>query len=181
MTDIGTIPNQVTMRYGPNEPFTPPGGNEPVFGLQVRKLGPLPAMDNVLDGAIFRLEQWSGAVNTSTMTYSRYLAPTGSGTFAAGITQAFGLTQGNWYLREIVPPAGFLLLPDPIPVTINTANAAVPNVTANLYIVEVDVRNVPDFELPLTGGAGTILFTILGLALMGGAAILLIAVRKKSK
>jgi len=43
------------------------------------------------------------------------------------------------------------------------------------------VGNGFDFNLPLTGGAGTVLFTALGVAFVGFAAIMLVVTRKKGK
>ena len=47
--------------------------------------------------------------------------------------------------------------------------------------VNVTVVNSIDVELPLTGGAGTLLFTVLGLVLIGGSVLLLITNRKRQK
>ena len=44
----------------------------------------------------------------------------------------------------------------------------------------MEVVNNKGFNLPATGGMGTYLFTIGGLVIMAGAALLLIASKKKS-
>ncbi|HBV52972.1 MAG TPA: hypothetical protein DEF06_11835 [Clostridiales bacterium] len=49
-------------------------------------------------------------------------------------------------------------------------------------LVTLTVENDDGFQLPVTGGMGTILFTAVGILLMGAAVILLIfAVRKNRK
>ena len=52
-------------------------------------------------------------------------------------------------------------------------------VKINDIILEFTVINGKGFDLPVTGGMGTMLFTILGLGLMIGAATLVITMRKK--
>ena len=46
-------------------------------------------------------------------------------------------------------------------------------------VVPVGLQNKSGFNLPATGGMGTYLFTIGGLVIMAGAALLLIASRKR--
>jgi len=49
------------------------------------------------------------------------------------------------------------------------------------FLIELRVTNTRDFYLPLTGGAGTIMFTAAGVSLMGGAGLFLFLSRKKEK
>lgn len=46
-------------------------------------------------------------------------------------------------------------------------------------VVPVGLQNKSGFNLPATGGMGTYLFTIGGLVIMAGAALLLIASKKR--
>ena len=54
-------------------------------------------------------------------------------------------------------------------------------VQKNDITLEFTVINGKGFDLPVTGGSGTLLFTVLGLALMGGAAAVVIAMRRKER
>lgn len=46
-------------------------------------------------------------------------------------------------------------------------------------VISLDITNNKGFNLPATGGMGTYLFTIGGLVIMAGAALLLIASKKR--
>lgn len=76
----------------------------------------------------------------------------------------------TYYLVETKAPAGHQLLAEPIPFQVLDGAAA------------IDVINVsttsPGFTLPLTGGAGTALFAVVGSLLLGGVLLL---VRKRRK
>ena len=52
------------------------------------------------------------------------------------------------------------------------------NVTSNNAFVDLSITNVPNFELPMTGGMGTILFTVAGCAALFVGVML---ITKKSK
>lgn len=51
--------------------------------------------------------------------------------------------------------------------------------TDGVYTVKVE--NTSGIQLPITGGTGTVIFTVVGIALMVGAVVLLVVSRKKSK
>ena len=51
--------------------------------------------------------------------------------------------------------------------------------TAGVYTVKVP--NSSGIQLPITGGTGTVIFTIIGIALMVGAVVLFVISRKKAK
>ena len=51
--------------------------------------------------------------------------------------------------------------------------------TAGVYTVKVS--NSSGIQLPITGGTGTVIFTIIGIALMVGAVVLFVVSRKKAK
>lgn len=79
------------------------------------------------------------------------------------------LDYGKYKLVETKAPEGYRILKNPIDVTINNDNK---NIT-------LTVDNYQSgWELPATGGIGTILFTIIGLCIMG-TAIYLYVRRKK--
>lgn len=87
-----------------------------------------------------------------------------------------GLKAGEYVLVETEAPAGFEELVDPIAVTIVAGSVAYPNVYT------IDNVQQPPFELPLTGGIGTMGFSIAGLALLAlaGASYLLIRQRRQN-
>lgn len=87
-----------------------------------------------------------------------------------------GLKAGEYLLVETEAPAGFEVLVDPIAVTIVAGTVDSPNVYT------IDNVQQPPFELPLTGGIGTMGFSIAGLALLAlaGASYLLIRQRRQN-
>ena len=82
-----------------------------------------------------------------------------------------GLDAGTYYLKEIKAPDGYVCS------------------TAELAIVILDKAGVnnkvgvsfANSQIPHTGGTGTLMFTIGGIALMGTAGLLLVVSRKKRK
>lgn len=85
-------------------------------------------------------------------------------------------TNYNYYLVETQAPSGYNLLDDAV--TVNFTDADVEN-TAGVYTVKVS--NSSGIQLPITGGTGTVIFTIIGIALMVGAVVLFVVSRKKAK
>ena len=80
-----------------------------------------------------------------------------------------GLKNGTYTLTEIQTSDGYSLLAEPITITINNADQA----------ITVNNESESIFTLPLTGGAGTWVYTVGGMALMGMAAVLLVTLGKK--
>ncbi len=80
-----------------------------------------------------------------------------------------GLANGTYVLTEISTIDGFSLLKDPVEVTIEDG-------TATITIVN---EEKPIFELPLTGGSGTWIYTVGGMALIGAALFMVSKVGKK--
>lgn len=88
-----------------------------------------------------------------------------------GTISFIGLEAGTYYLEEVKVPAGYQLMTSYQEFTIagNSLEQAV-NLT--------DVNNT-DLPLPLTGGTGTLIFTIIGLALIGTAGVLFVVAKKR--
>lgn len=94
-----------------------------------------------------------------------------------------GLDVGTYYLTETKAPGGYVKLTNPVVITITDAapNGLVDDGTsgdagtdgADGYY-ELDVVNSKGFTLPSTGGMGTVLFTTIGIVLMGGGLVLLL-------
>ena len=111
-----------------------------------------------------------------------------------------GLEDDAYSLTEIATDKGYMLLKDAVKIVIKTAengqcekcgaklltaSAAVNGKDASMTdgnaIVPLTVVNNPGFDLPKTGGYGTWMFTIGGVALLGAAAFIVIRSRKQHK
>ncbi len=85
-------------------------------------------------------------------------------------------TNYDYYLVETQAPSGYNLLADAVKVNFTDAEVAT---TAGIYTVQVP--NKSGIQLPITGGTGTVIFTVVGIALMVGAVVLFVVSRKKAK
>lgn len=125
---------------------------------------------------------------------------TGATTFipnAQGHIVVKGLEDDAYSLTEIATDKGYVLLKDAVKIVIKTAesgqcekcgaklltasatvNGKDVTMTDGNAIVPLTVVNNPGFDLPKTGGYGTWMFTIGGVALLGAAAFIVIRSRK---
>lgn len=118
-----------------------------------------------LEGAVFELYQKNTEGNV--IEASKKTLTSG----ADGKILVDGLDAGTYYLKETIAPDGYVCS------------------TAELTIViseKVGVNNTvgvsfANSQIPHTGGTGTLMFTIGGIALMGTAGLLLVVSRKKRK
>ncbi|MGO5164925.1 MULTISPECIES: SpaH/EbpB family LPXTG-anchored major pilin [unclassified Candidatus Paralachnospira] len=85
-------------------------------------------------------------------------------------------TNYDYYLVETQAPSGYNLLDNAVKVNFADTDVAA---TAGVYTVKVP--NSSGIQLPITGGTGTVIFTVIGIALMVGAVVLFVASRKKTK
>lgn len=85
-------------------------------------------------------------------------------------------TKYNYYLVETKGPSGYNLLTSAIKVNFTDTDVA-----ERAGVFTVQVANSSRIELPITGGMGTVIFTALGIALMGTALTAYIIFRKKVK
>lgn len=85
-------------------------------------------------------------------------------------------TKYDYYLVETQAPTGYNILDNAVKVNFTDAEVAA---TAGVYTVEVP--NSSGFKLPITGGEGVVLFSVIGIVFMGGAVFLFIMTRKKAK
>lgn len=121
-----------------------------------------------------------------------------------------GLDLGTYTLKETVAPGGYVLPEDGITITLvddnldgkpdgtldfggenatastatgSTIKEGSVSVTENILSLGVENTIYTDdgFDLPATGGMGTMVFTVAGILLMGGAAILVVVALKKRK
>lgn len=161
--ETGIIPNQaIVFINDPNQGSdgTPTNIPETKWGaLEITKH----AEDNtdaVLAGAVFKLYVNDG---TAAAPIIGELILEDLTTDASGQILVEGLKAGEYVLVETAAPAGYLLDETPRSITIVAGSVASPN----LYSVPNEQE--PPFNLPLTGGTGTMLFTIAGLVLLVGA------------
>ena len=108
-----------------------------------------------------------------------------------------GLEDDTYSLTEITTDKGYVLLKDAVKIVIKTAengqceqcgaklltasatvNGKDAGMTDGNAIVPLTVVNNPGFDLPKTGGYGTWMFTVGGVALLGAAAFIVIRSRK---
>lgn len=97
----------------------------------------------------------------------------GSATFAK--YEANG-TNYDYYLVETQAPQGYNILAEAVKVNFTDAD-----VEAADGVYTVEVPNSSGITLPITGDEGIVIFTVIGIALMAGAVILLVLFRKKAK
>lgn len=122
-----------------------------------------------------------------------------------GTVEKSGLANGTYYLVETKTKEGYNLLKAPVEVILNIAYTTT---TKDEYVIDTEggktlvkheitktefkegsttsegihtetIINKKGFELPTTGGMGTVLFSIAGFALMAGAAFVLLKGRRK--
>ena len=111
-----------------------------------------------------------------------------------------GLEDDAYSLTEIATDKGYVLLKDAVKIVIKTAesgqcekcgaklltasatvNGKDVTMTDGNAIVPLTVVNNPGFDLPKTGGYGTWMFTIGGVALLGVAAFIVVKSRKRNE
>ena len=139
-----------------------------LFGLEVVKIN----LDgDELDDAVFRLYHYVDGDMV-------FVAEGTTGDFAEGRVRFSPLVEGTFYLVEVAAPEGYQTINEPMQVVISAANAT-------NSVVTVSVTNIPeggeDWRLPMTGGMGTILLTIIGAALLGGATLFFVSSKKRKK
>lgn len=85
-----------------------------------------------------------------------------------------GLNNGTYYIEEVKAADGYHLLKKPVEVIIEDDDRA-PG-------LKIQIKNMQKFDLPITGGMGTTLFSVIGgLLIAGGAAGLFIGSRRKNR
>jgi fimbrial isopeptide formation D2 family protein/LPXTG-motif cell wall-anchored protein len=177
---------------GSTEPLSLTGATFAIFAAEADAITAAGDPNTVANFATALTFSGSAGSYIRSTTGSYTLADNGSGAYAIN-----GLDQGTYYLVEIAAPAGYNRLSAPVAVTIDPTyndgarssayvDGHIPDATLDqLTAVTVNsgtqltVINQAGVTLPETGGMGTKVFIIGGLALLLLALILIIA-RKKS-
>lgn len=177
---------------------TPSKKNVYTYGIDLTKNGDKSADADGLDGAEFTLAAANGEM-ISILVNGKKVAVNGEskGGFQTttvenkkGKLVFKGLKAGTYTLTETKSPSGYSLAKNPITIVITAkedgslADATVDGISVKNNMTEdgvvpVGLQNKSGFNLPATGGMGTYLFTIGGLVIMAGAALLLIASKKR--
>lgn len=97
-----------------------------------------------------------------------------------GVLNLQGLDLGTYYLKEVKAPGGYNLLQNAVEIKLTDAdkNGKLDNGTDNV-LTGIKVVNSKGFNLPVTGGIGTVLFTVVGVVLMASGVLLVLVYRKK--
>jgi len=162
---------------------------QPLAGAVFHMYRELTAAEAALTGAAFTA---LGATEITVEDETFYVVPlrTAAGARIEGTTETDGTTRFNnanmssdsgqaLWLRELTPPTGYRVIQEWIPVTVNSATQRIVD-GVNTYVTHVTVYNEPNngWDLPQTGGVGTIILTVVGLALVGGALVLFVGGKK---
>lgn len=169
--------NTVTLDYGTHSEI--PGNEVSVYtyGYALQKVD---GKDNALAGAEFQIfateEDAKNRQNPLTFLSEqengKLIDTATSG--EDGIVKFYGLKPGTYWIMETKAPNGYNLLKDPVQITVTSGTGKLPEGQADIQIV-----NTKGFELPETGGAGTIAFTLGGIIVMILAVVIYLKSRKK--
>ncbi|GAA0369202.1 LPXTG cell wall anchor domain-containing protein [Alkalibacterium iburiense] len=141
-----------------------------------------------LEGAEFVIHNGNGKYLQSDYTWgskgtARVFKSKADGTF-----DVKGLAYGDYYLEETKAPnvggVQYRLLEKDFKFTVNansyyTDPSAITSATADPTAESAKIKNSPEMKLPQTGGMGTLVFSLLGIGLMGTSAKLYKKVEKK--
>lgn len=122
---------------------------------------------NALAGAVFEVQDANG--NVIGDDYKNITSND------KGFFEVKGLENGTYYLVETKAPKGYELLTSKFEFTVSRGSY---NRTSSQPKV---IENVPTPDIPLTGGIGTTIFTVTGLALILAGVALFIVSRKTKK
>jgi LPXTG-motif cell wall-anchored protein len=92
-------------------------------------------------------------------------------------TYAETKTYCSYYLVETQAPDGYNLPDSPFKIEFTEATSK----EDTNWTISKDVTNTNEFTLPLTGGMGTMLLTLAGILLVGGAGCAFFAANRKKK
>lgn len=201
-------PNEATLYYG-EDPYVESEKTVTttfVWDFAVFKYAGATGTDLPLAGAVFQLYDSHDNVKhtlsfveagtnetTGDPVYRVVIAPTeGDGSFTdittgeSGKFHIIGLDSGVYYLDEIAPPAGYNPLTHDVPVQIMrhgslSQTASLTYNVANTVDGYIKVLNNTGYELPQTGGTGTVIFIAVGSVLVLGIGMLFVVRKRMTK
>lgn len=135
-----------------------------VFGLQILKYDVDEEEKTGLPGAVFTLHKDTGERDASMGLQLT--------TDENGYINLTGIQPGTYYLEEVEAPEGYVLISQKIYFTVSLSE------TGEGHVIELEIGNK---RIPSTGGAGTVLFTAGGMALVAGAYLLKVIDRRKEE
>jgi len=168
---FGELTNDATLYYNEDEIIVGIPPSTTLFGIEIEKTD----VSGVrLDGAVFELFLDADG------DYPALLDENDNNirfTTVNGLISIPNLPAGTYYLEEVEAPDGFRLITGLMPITVSASTV---NPDRN-FVVTVQVVNEVEggFVLPETGGVGTILFTVVGASLIGGAVTLAIIAKRR--
>lgn len=166
---VGQVINNVTLAY---QSKTGKAGEltahdtANIYGITVDKVN---LKGDKLSGAKFSL--YYGDDEATALEGS----PVYTGTTVEGALTFQGLNPGTYWLVETKAPDGYKVMSNALKIVIDEKD---PDIEPG-YAEKVTILNTANVSLPITGGIGTLIFTISGIALMGAAALLYLRSRKK--
>ena len=177
--------NTATVTFNPN-PYSgstaTPGDTAKVqtYGYVFAKVDEKSA---ALEGATFTLYEADG---TTPVKDENGQTITSTSTIVEGKAYVYfsGLKAGKYVAKETTTPAGYSATQVEFEVSEDNANADNPatDVVENNFLVNgTDVVDPKAPALPVTGGAGTVGMTVVGVVFIGGAAYLLTRNRRKGE
>lgn len=155
--------------------------------------------DAALSGAVFRLEKLASDGSADTTFTSQELT-----TPQSGVITFSNLSDGTYRLTETKAPSGYIQLKNSVTIVIkdgkytleNNGEKTIINNTISFIIknskqknptTETPPKSTPTstspaktFSLPKTGGIGTILYTLIGVACMGGVIVFFYIKKKRN-
>ena len=185
---LGRLENAGEVGYGRNHrwgPPLPPGTTNYFYNFEiaVEKVSTAIGQDGYayrLPGAVFGLFRASDINSDTGAPYDVNRAVMRRTTGDDGIARFYQVPDhpnSVWYIYEITAPAGHVRSTTAIQVTLNRADA----IYNETFVVELEVSNAPGFELPMTGGTGTVLLTIIGALLLTGATIFFVSSKRRRR
>jgi len=141
--------------------------NEALGSVEIKKTDSITG--GLLQGAEFDLykevpQGTTGAVMFTmldgTMIYGIKINAASLVTGVNGLTpKVENLLLGNYFVVETKSPTGYNILEEPVRIVLTAENVT----------IQQEIKNISSPMIPMTGGVGTMIFSIIGLALMGGA------------
>ncbi len=94
-----------------------------------------------------------------------------------------GLGEGTYFLKETKAPVGYRLASEPFQVKVGPNEGTSDGSKGEgYYMIQIEnEKGLAFFNLPGTGGIGTVIYTVVGMAIIGMAAYVIVIYRKKNK